>query len=366
MWKDWTHSVDVNGLQVRTIPFFQRNDLLRPNPVRLPSHFFFWGEMFRLSSRFQLASLIPHPTTVCICVYLCLYSHLYLYLYLYFYLYLYLYFYLYLYLHLYLTVPPSLQSASHLPSQLARCPGTRQGTLQRLKEHFFSQPTVGRECNLQAWTTVAETKLYVLLSTGNHLLAQHCSRTNNRHTGQRLQWRKHHDPPLYNSTTHCHWLRRQKLLLMLRRPSAVMRWWPGRTTPSAELSVVITRQQLQTYLFSRAVRAGSSSPMVHHVDGENIKQLEQFLSKFFKTLFQFICLLYTEVVNFNSMQDSKYNRAVHFINRQSTATGCLGNYVDLFQALPALFCPAGHSLLFSLGNTNVSVNSFVLFSDAAN
>ena len=31
---------------------------------------------------------------------------------------------------------------------------------------------MGRECNLQAWTTVAETKLYVLLSTGNHLLAQ--------------------------------------------------------------------------------------------------------------------------------------------------------------------------------------------------
>ena len=78
-------------------PFFQRNDLLRPNPVRLPSHFFFWGEMFRLSSRFQLASLIPHPTTVCICVYL------------------YLYFYLYLYLHLYLTVPPSLQSGSSIP-----------------------------------------------------------------------------------------------------------------------------------------------------------------------------------------------------------------------------------------------------------
>ena len=72
MWKDWTDSVDVNGLQVRTIPFFQRNDLLRPNPVRLPSHFFFWGEMFRLSSRSQLASLIPHTTTVCIYVCICI------------------------------------------------------------------------------------------------------------------------------------------------------------------------------------------------------------------------------------------------------------------------------------------------------
>ena len=148
--------------------------------------------MFRLSSRSQLASLIPHPTAVCICVYLCLYSHLYLYLYLYFY--------LYLYLHLYLTVPPSLQSGSSIPvSKVSH----RQGTLHRLKEHFLSQPTVGRECNLQAWTTVAETKLYVLLSTGNHLLAQHCSRTN-KHWATFAAEKTSRPSPLYNSTTHCH------------------------------------------------------------------------------------------------------------------------------------------------------------------